>query len=47
MIKNFIKSVEFEAPPESNLIIKKSIVKRDAGVLNSNKESTAVLTRDK
>ncbi|CDW71523.1 UNKNOWN [Stylonychia lemnae] len=47
MIKNFIKSVEFEAPPESNLIIKKSIVKRDAGVLNSNKDSTAVLTRDK
>lgn len=47
MIKNFIKSVEFDNPPESNLIVKKSIVKRDAGVMNSNKDSTAVLTRDK
>ena len=46
-IKNFIKYVEFEDPPESNLIVKKGLVKRDAGVLNSNKDSTAVLTRDK
>lgn len=45
-IQNFLKSVEFEDPPQSNLIVKKSIVKRDAGVMNSNKDSTAVLTRD-
>lgn len=47
MIKNFIKGIEFEEPPQTNLIVKKSIVKRDAGVLNSNKDSTGVLTRDK
>eukprot|EP00347_Sterkiella_histriomuscorum_P012073 403369992 len=45
-IKEFINSVEFEKAPESNLIVKKGIVKRDAGVLNSNKDSTAVFTRD-
>ena len=29
-IQNFLKSVEFEEPPSSNLIVKKSIVKREA-----------------
>ena len=46
-IKGFLKGVEFIDVPQSDLIIKKSIVKRDAGVMNSNKDSTAVLTKDK
>lgn len=46
-IKGFLKGVEFTEVPQSDLIIKKSIVKRDAGVMNSNKDSTAVLTKDK
>lgn len=46
-IKGFLKGVEFTDVPQSDLIIKKSIVKRDAGVMNSNKDSTAVLTKDK
>ena len=47
MIKSFLKSIEFEEPPESDLIVKKSIVKREAGAFGTFKDSTAVLTRDK
>ncbi len=46
-IQAFLKGVEFTDVPQSDLIIKKSIVKRETGVLNSNKDSTAVLTKDK
>lgn len=46
-IKKFIGSVNFEDPPESNLVVKKTIVKREAGSFGKFKDSTAVLTRDK
>jgi hypothetical protein len=46
-IKSLIKKVTFEEAPESNLIIKKSNVKRDKGPFSKFKDSTAVLTRDK
>jgi hypothetical protein len=45
-IKNLIKKVEFESAPESNLILKKSIVKRESGAFSRFKDATAVLTRD-
>ena len=46
-IKGLIKKVTFEDAPESNLIIKKSNVKRDKGPFSKFKDATAVLTRDK
>ena len=46
-VRDFINSVIFEAAPESNLVVKKSIVKRESGAFNTLKDSTAVLTRDK
>jgi|LauGreDrversion4_2_1035121.scaffolds.fasta_scaffold253747_2 hypothetical protein len=46
-IKNLLKIVEFDPAPESNLILKKSIIKREAGAFNRFKDATAVLTRDK
>lgn len=46
-IKNLIKSVNFEVAPQSNLVLKTSIIKREAGVFSQFKEATAVLTRDK
>jgi hypothetical protein len=46
-IKSLIKKVEFEETPESNLIIKKTTLKRDKGPFSKYKDSTAVLTRDK
>lgn len=46
-IKNMIKKIDFDAPPESNLIIKKSIIKSEAGTFSKFKDTTAVLTRDK
>jgi len=39
--------VTFDEAPESNLVIKKSNVKRDKGPFSKFKEATAVLTRDK
>ncbi len=33
-IKLLVKSVDFEAAPQSNLVVKTSIVKRDAGVFS-------------
>jgi hypothetical protein len=46
-VKTLLKKIEFEQPPESNLVIKSTIIKREAGLLNSFKDATAVLTRDK
>jgi hypothetical protein len=46
-IKGLIKKVTFEEAPESNLIIKKTNLKRDKGPFSKFKEATAVLTRDK
>lgn len=46
-IKNLIKKVDFEAAPESNLVVKKSIMKRESGAFNRFKDATAILTRDK
>lgn len=46
-IKNLIKKVDFEAAPESNLIVKKSIMKRESGAFARFKDATAILTRDK
>jgi hypothetical protein len=46
-IKALIKKVEFEAAPESNLVVKKSIIKRESGAFARFKDATAVLTRDK
>ena len=46
-IKTFIKSIKFEEPPQSNLVIKKGVIKRDTGTFGSFKDSTAILTRDK
>ena len=46
-IKALIKKVTFDEAPESNLIIKKSNVKRDKGAFSKYKDATAVLTRDK
>lgn len=34
-------------PPESNLVVKKTIVKREKGAFSRFKDATAVLTRDK
>lgn len=45
-IKTLLKKIEFEQPPESNLVVKSTIIKREAGLLNSFKDATAVLTRD-
>ena len=42
-----IKKIVFEAAPESNLVIKKSVIKRESGAFSIFKDSTAVLTRDK
>ena len=47
MIKNFLNSVKFKPNPESNLVIKKSILKKEAGTFKGMKEATAVFTRDK
>jgi hypothetical protein len=46
-IKALIKQVTFDEAPDSNLIIKKSNVKRDKGAFSKFKDATAVLTRDK
>ena len=46
-IKNLIKKCDFEPAPESNLIVKKSIVKRESGAFARFKDATAILTRDK
>lgn len=46
-IKALIKMVEFETAPESNLVVKKSIIKRESGAFARFKDATAVLTRDK
>ena len=46
-IKNLIKKVDFDPAPESNLVLKTSIIKRESGVFSQFKEATAVLTRDK
>jgi len=46
-IKNLIKKVEFEKAPESNLIVKQSIMKRESGAFARFKDATAILTRDK
>ena len=46
-IKNLIKKVEFGPAPESNLIVKKTIVKRESGAFSIFKDATAILTRDK
>jgi predicted secreted protein len=46
-IKGLIKKVTFDEAPESNLVIKKSNVKRDKGPFSKFKDATAVLTRDK
>lgn len=46
-IKALIKKVTFDEAPESNLIMKKSNVKRDKGAFSKYKDATAVLTRDK
>lgn len=47
MIKDFMNEIKFDPAPDSNLIVKKSILKREAGAFNAFKDSTAVLTRDK
>jgi hypothetical protein len=46
-IKNLLKKIEFDKPPESNLVLKSTIIKREAGPFSSFKDATAVLTRDK
>jgi len=46
-IKELIKMVEFEGAPETNLVIKKGLIKRDSGLFSQFKDATAVLTRDK
>jgi len=45
-IKNLIKKVDFELAPESNLILKRSILKRESGAFLRFKDATAVITRD-
>jgi hypothetical protein len=45
-IKKFIQEMGFDEPPESSLIQKKGIMKRDSGMLGGFKECTVVLTRD-
>ena len=45
-IKNLIKKSDFEAAPESNLVVKKTIIKRESGAFSKFKEATAILTRD-
>lgn len=45
-IKNLIKKVEFEQAPESKLIVKQSIMKRESGAFARFKDATAILTRD-
>lgn len=47
VIKDFLSVIKFDPAPESNLIVKKSILKREAGAFNILKDSTAVFTRDK
>ena len=46
-IKNLIKSVEFEEAPESSLVVKQSVIKRESGPLFRWKDAVAVLTKDK
>ena len=46
-IKSLIKKVQINNPPESNLVVKKAIVKREKGAFARFKDATAVLTRDK
>lgn len=46
-VKQFINGLQFDQPPESNLIVKKSIIKRESGPFNTFKECTAIFTRDK
>jgi hypothetical protein len=36
----------FDDAPDSKLILKKGIIKRDGGTLKSFKEATAILTKD-
>lgn len=45
-IKNLIKKICIADAPESNLVVKKTIVKRESGAFNKLKDGTAVLTRD-
>ena len=46
-IKELIKKVEFEEAPETNLVVKKGLIKRESGLFSQFKDATAVLTRDK
>lgn len=46
-IKKFITDLKFDPAPDSNLIVKKSILKREGGAFGGMKESTALFTRDK
>lgn len=46
-IKDLIKKIDFEPAPESNLVVKSTILKRDCGPFKKFKEATAILTRDK
>ena len=46
-IIEFIRSIAFDPHPDSNLIVRKGILKRDGGTFKSFKESTVLLTRDK
>jgi hypothetical protein len=47
IIKDFLNSIKFNMNPESNLIVKKSILKKETGAFKGFKEATAILTRDK
>jgi hypothetical protein len=47
-IRNFIKDIQIDPKaPEGNLVMKKSLLKRDVGKLKKFKASTAVVTMDK
>lgn len=45
-VKALLMNITFPGAPDSRLIWKKGILKRDGGTLSSFKEATAILTKD-
>jgi len=46
-IKQFLEGIKFDEPPESKLVVKKGLLKRDGGAFSNFKDCTALLTKDK